>query len=236
MPPQRVWTNSVFGRTLCTVFGLFCFILPFGTTPENGQSWHGSSILVDVSIILVGAAVIVAVWTSRLTLSDGVLTATNFFISRSIPLVEVVDVDPAALPFLGMKIRRGDKSGIRTLVSGQSWDELWTTRAEKISREIVEMATEARAVSIAESGPPVDLGTREWNTFQWLGASVVVLALGVVSLAAGVAALSESWSADRVQALLGLLGGPVLIGMGILGLVLLRPKPAARDSGRHAKE
>lgn len=231
-----MWTNSIFGRVLVTVLGALWVFLGFATASTAPRAWDLSSIAVGVGMVLVGGAFIVAVWTSRLVLSDGVLTATNFGVSKSMLLIDVVDVDAATFPIFGMKIRRGDKSGIRTLVSGQSWDELWTPRATKIAREITVLAEKARTEHEADGNPPVDLGTREWNTFQWLGASVVVLALGAVSLAAGVAALSESWSADRVQALLGLLGGPVLIGMGILGLVLLRPKPAARDSGRHAKE
>lgn len=231
-----MWTNSIFGRILCTAFGLYCLLGPFGATPENGRSWHGSFILIDAAIGLVGATVIVAVWTSHLVLSDGILTATNFFISRSMPLVEVVDVDPSALPFLGMKIRRGDKSGIRTLVSGRSWNESWTPRATKIAHEIAVLAEQARTESIAAGGPPIDLGTRERSTFQWLGTTAVVFVLGVMALTGGVAARSESWSADKVQALLGLVGGLVLIGMSILSLVLLRPESRAGKSGRHAKE
>jgi hypothetical protein len=64
-----------------------------------------------------------AFWTSRLVVEDGVVTATNFFVSRSMPLADVVEVKPSTFPFLGIKLRREDSSGIRTLVSGQSWDE-----------------------------------------------------------------------------------------------------------------
>lgn len=60
------------------------------------------------------------------------------------PLAEVIDVQPSTFPFLGVKIRRTDKSGIRTLVSGQSWNELWTPRATRIARDIEHLAQVAR--------------------------------------------------------------------------------------------
>lgn len=234
--PERVWTNSAYSRVICTALGLFLVALPFAVTPEKGpRAWHGSNVPVDVALVLVGLYSVLVVWTSRLVVADGLLIATNLGVSRSMPLVEVVDVDASAFAFLGMKVRRGDKSGIRTLVAGRTWNELLTPRAEKIERELVTLAEQARSKSEAAGNPPVELGTREWNTFQWLGAAVALSALGLLSLAGGIAALSESWSADRAQALLGLLGGPVLIGMAVLGLVFLRPK-RQRASGRHASE
>lgn len=162
MPPQRVWTNSVFGRILCTAFGLICIVLPYGDEPPGHRPWHGSDIGTDLGFGLVGLVVIVAVWTSRLTLSDGVLTARNLFVSRSISLLEVADAEPAAFPFLGIKIRRADKSGIRTLVSGQSWNELWTPRATRIAGEIRGLALKAQA-GLAVDGPAAGHEDRPWT-------------------------------------------------------------------------
>jgi hypothetical protein len=180
VPPQRVWTNSVFGRILGTVFGLICLILPYSDEPPGHRPWHGSAVWVDLGFGLFGLVVIVAFWTSRLTLADGVLTARNLFVSRSIPLLEVADAEPAAFPFLGIKIRRADGSGIRTLVSGQTWDELWTPRATKIADEIRGLALKAQA-GLAVPGPAASREDREWTWWQWLGPTAVVLILGVMS-------------------------------------------------------
>ena len=150
-----MWTNSLFGRILCTATGVYFLILPFSEAPRNGEQ-TALSFLVGSIIFVVGAAVLVAVWTSRLVLAGGVLTATNFFISRSVPLVDVIDVDPSAFPFLGMKIRRADKSGIRTLVSGRTWDELWVPRAAKIAEEIGALAQAARDCASCSSDRSAD--------------------------------------------------------------------------------
>lgn len=136
MAAHRVWTNSVFGRILCTAFGVIMLLLAFVAEPRGAESWHGPDLLIHGGIALVGVGATFAVWTSRLVLDNGVLTATNFGISRSMRLAEVVDVEPSAFPFLGMKVRRGDKSGIRTLVSGRSWNEPYTPRAVTVGREI----------------------------------------------------------------------------------------------------
>jgi hypothetical protein len=142
---RQVWTNSIFGRFLGTGFGIFCMALPFDTE-DGGAAWRGTStvILGDVLLTLVGVLVIVAFWTSRLLIAEGKVVATSFFVSRSMPLEEVAAVTPSAVPFLGIKIQRKDGSGIRTLVSGQSWDEWWTPRATQIARDIEHLAKVAR--------------------------------------------------------------------------------------------
>lgn len=146
--PERVWTNSAFGRVLCTSFGAYSVSVPFTTVPDDGsEPWSGWNAVFRITLIVVGIATIVAVWTSRLVLSSGRLTATNFFVSRSMPLVEVVEVDPAFLPFLGMKINGHDRSGLRTLVSGQTWDEWWKPRATRIAEDIVALADKERSAA-----------------------------------------------------------------------------------------
>jgi hypothetical protein len=113
--------------------------------PSTGvRFWQGWDVLVRLALVAVGAATVVSMWTSRLVLSGGTLTATNFFVSRSMPLTDVMDVDWSALPWMGGKIRDRHRHGIRTLVSGRTWDELWTTRAEKIEREILSLAKASR--------------------------------------------------------------------------------------------
>ena len=93
-------------------------VVSFTEAPAAGPApWHGSQILVDLLLCGIGVATAVAVWTSRLVLSEGALTATNFFRSRSMPLAEVVNVDWSVIPGRGGKIRRQDCNGIRTFVS-----------------------------------------------------------------------------------------------------------------------
>ena len=140
-----MWTNSIFGRILGTGLGIFFMALPFDTE-DHGTAWHGTPTVIvgDALLTLAGVLVIVALWTSRLLIADGNVIATNFFISRSMPLEEVAEANPSTFPFLGIKIQREDRSGIRTLVSGQSWDELWTPRATRIARDIEHLAKVAR--------------------------------------------------------------------------------------------
>ena len=158
-----------------------------GTEPvDGGSSWHGKYIAIDLGVALVGLVVTVAVWTSRLVLAGGVLTATNFGISRSMRLVEVADVDPSVFPFLGMRIRRHDRSGIRTLVSGQAWNEPWTPRAAKIAREVEELAERERSCSVSDEQPPTTVvGT-------WAGERTIRLAAAYVLLGALIVALLMS--------------------------------------------
>jgi len=138
--------------------------IPFAIEPLRGQQWHGGHLAAAVIAWLVGVGVATAAWTSRLELRDGVLTASTFGISRSMPLTEVVDVDPSTFPFFGMKIRRTDGSGIRTWVSGRSWDEWWIPRAERVAREIERLAARARTVAEANGAAPLDL--RDWEARQ----------------------------------------------------------------------
>jgi hypothetical protein len=239
---ERVWTNSVFGRIICTTFGVVVILLPFGEDPKDGtKAWQGSNIPIDLGLVIVGLVVIFAVWTSRLVLSDGVLTATNFGVSRSMPLREVVEVDAAAFPFLGMKIRRGDKSGIRTLISGRTWDELWTTRAEKIGREIVDLAKRERAGYLAAGGDPIDPGDREWGNLRYLAAVAFVFILGIALSGLGVLALLQPFEWQSVPMLFGLLGGPALVILAGRGLWahLASEEPVRRtgqSGGRHARQ
>lgn len=60
------------------------------------------------------------------------------------PLVDVERISWSTFSFLGGRLRRSDGSGIRTLVTGTTWDELWTPRARKIEREILRLAELAR--------------------------------------------------------------------------------------------
>jgi hypothetical protein len=145
--------HSVFGRVLGTAVGVFYVLLPFDVG-DGGTAWSGSAGVVvgDAVLTLVGVIVMIAFWTSRLVVADGVVTATNFFVSRSMPLEDVAVVDPSAVPFLGMKIRRADGSGMRTLVCGRSWDELWTPRAARIGQEIVRLAKEVRGELVGHGG------------------------------------------------------------------------------------
>lgn len=146
MGPRRVWTNAAFGRLVWTTFGAVALAISFTVSPADGPApWHGSQIPADLVICGVAVAVVVGVWTSRLVLSDGVLTATNFYVSRSMRIDEVVAVDWAILPGLGGRVRRHDGTGIRTLVAARTWDELWVPRATKIEREILALAAEARS-------------------------------------------------------------------------------------------
>lgn len=169
MNPERVWTNSRFGRALCTIFGLGVIGLRFNAAPDTGRPWRGTQILVDLGICGVGVAVLVAVWTSRLVLKDGTITATNFFRSRSIPLAEVEHINWSGWPGGGGKLCRSDGSGIRTLVTGTRQDEFWTSRAERIEREILELAAEARGEGMAAMGDSrhalTSVGSQPGNRF-----------------------------------------------------------------------
>jgi hypothetical protein len=176
-----VWTNSRSGRFLCTAFGIAMVAIPFGVEPLRGQQWHGGHLVAAIIAWLVGAVVATAAWTSRLVLRDEVLTATNLGISRSMPLTEVVDVDPSTFPFFGMKIRRTDGSGIRTLVSGRSWDEWWTPRAERVAREIERLAARARTVAEANGATPLDLSAWEARQVDRYLAVVGLVFLGGLS-------------------------------------------------------
>ncbi|HET6165944.1 MAG TPA: hypothetical protein VFE07_03890 [Marmoricola sp.] len=144
---ERVWTNSLWGRLLGTAFGVGLTLYLVFARPDpasGGLSWSGWDLVVLMSMIVLLLAVVLALWTSRLVLSHGTLTATNFFVSRSMPLVDVVDVRWSTFQIFGGKICGVHDNDIRTLVSGRAWDELWTTRAERIGQEIVNLAEVAR--------------------------------------------------------------------------------------------
>lgn len=215
------------------MLGLFCLIVPYSDEPPGHRPWHGAEIWVDLGFGLFGLVVIVAFWTSRLTLADGVLTARNLFVSRSIPLVEVADAEPAAVPFLGIKIRRADGSGIRTLVSGQSWNEPWTPRATKIAREIRALAVKAQA-GLAVDGPAVGRD-RDWTVWQWLGSAAALLILGGVGLFQGVSSFPEHGGTAMLSSLGSLASGLFFVALGVASAVLLRPRHSGR-SGRHARQ
>jgi hypothetical protein len=84
---------------------------------------------------------------------------TNSWFGRSslctlwgvVMVAALVDVETAMFSFSGIKIHRSDGTSMRTLVSGSKGNEPWTPRAERISREIVQLATEARAESPARA-------------------------------------------------------------------------------------
>jgi hypothetical protein len=146
VPTERVWTNSVFGRIIATIGGAFIAIIPIvgGFGSDAGGGGHRTAAAVgEALIVAAGVALVVAVRTSRLALSDGVLTARNFFISRSMPIVDVVAAHPVGIPWLGITIRARTGRGIRTLVSGSSYTG-WGARAEGIAEEIVALAEAAR--------------------------------------------------------------------------------------------
>lgn len=145
---RRVWTNSTFGRLVGTVLGIVLLVMPF--TAGGPPPFRASQIPITFFIWASGFAVTYAVWTSRLVLEGGILTATNFGIVRSMLLIEVHDIDWSALPGYGGKIRRKDKTGIRTLVSGRTWDELWKPRAAKIEEELLRLANQARGTHDAD--------------------------------------------------------------------------------------
>jgi hypothetical protein len=207
---RRVWTNSVFGRTICTVFGIATLVIPFVVESGNGSGpWHGSNMPVDLGLALVGLVVTIAAWTSRLVLADGDLTATNFGIGRSIPLREVAEVEASAFPFLGMKIRRSDRSGVRTLVSGTSWDELWTPRAERIAREIEELAGCARAEAEAAGELPRGEVDIESGSARYLMGVAVVFVLGLLGVVVSLRVVtSTGWDG---LSMLGFASGSLLM-------------------------
>jgi hypothetical protein len=208
---ERVWTNSAYGRFLCTAFAVVMPLASIGGALEDGAVQPGTTWFI-VSVVLcalISLAVVVASWTSRLVLADGVLTATNFGVSRSMPLKDVVEVDPSAFPFLGMKIRRHDKAGLRTLVSGSL--NRPRGRAERIAEEITDLAAAARAAAVAAGERVVVPEKSEWSTWQYLAASSVVLCLGIGALTYGVLALREPLTLANLHALLGLAYGPMLI-------------------------
>lgn len=212
-----MWTNSVVGRIVCAVFGVGTVLMCFGAAVEGDTAVDAGFVVRAAVVMLVAVVVVVASWTSELRLADGFLTATNLGISRSMLLTDVVDVEPAVFPFLGMKIRRADRTGIRTLVSGRAWNESSATRAERIAREISELAEEARTSSTVAGEPSVAPGNRTWSTWQYLGACAFVFCLGLGALVFGVLAARDPLSADSVRALLGLIGGPALIALAGLG-------------------
>jgi hypothetical protein len=127
---QREWRNSWFGRALGSVFGFTMVIIPLFVTPDDGSSPTApGQVLIAIGVAGVGVAVLLAVWTSRLVLVDGVLTAFHFARSRSVKLADVESVVPAFWPLTGLMIKTSGGRRIRTLVSGSAQDEFWTTRA-----------------------------------------------------------------------------------------------------------
>src|SRR4051812_47419811 len=94
MTGRRVWTTSWAGRVLTIFFGILLLAL---TSSE-------SNLVVSASWALVVAALL-AVFTSRLTLDDGMLTVTQFFRSRHVRLDEVDRVEPGFLLCTGLVIR-----------------------------------------------------------------------------------------------------------------------------------
>lgn len=142
--PDRLWTNSWLGRLIGAILGLVLVAVSFTDGPANGPApWHGSEALIDVGIILFAVLVNVSLWTAKLVLSDGVLTATNFAVfHKSMPIAEVTKVSQGWLPGIGMLIR-GDGHRVRTLVSG--WGHAAVgPRADGIRREILSLAEGAR--------------------------------------------------------------------------------------------
>lgn len=156
MASERAWTNSRFGRVINTVGGVLIALIPvvggFGSD-VGGNGYRITAVVGEALIVVAGVALVVAVWTSRLVLSDGVLTARNFFVSRSMPIVDVVAAKPVGIPWLGITIRACNGRGIRTLVSGSSYNG-GTIRAARIAEEIVSLAEAARTgVSTPDPAP-----------------------------------------------------------------------------------
>lgn len=130
MTGRRVWTNSWAGRVLTIFFGILLLAL---TSSE-------SAFVVSASWVLVVVA-LVAVFTSRLTLDDGVLTARQFFRSRSVRLDEIERVEPAFLLCTGLVIRTSGGKHIRTLVTGELTDfSLGTSRVDRLCEELNALA------------------------------------------------------------------------------------------------
>jgi hypothetical protein len=88
-----------------------------------------------------GVLIIVSFWTARLSVEDGHLIARNFYGSRSVPLASVTQAEPV---ILGLLFWTDDGTRMRSLASGQAFDELWKTRAEKICEQVLRLARDAR--------------------------------------------------------------------------------------------
>lgn len=89
-----------------------------------------------------GAILLVTFWTSQLTVENGNLVAKHVYGLRMLPLTDVAGAEPAM--FVGLLFRDKDGRAIRSLASGRSWNEFWTTRAERICRQVERLAKEAR--------------------------------------------------------------------------------------------
>lgn len=143
--PRREWRNSWFGRAVGSGFGLgmFCIVL-FVDGPDDRARISWDQLLISLCILLMGAAVIAAVWTSRLELVEGVLTAVNFGRSSSVSIAHVESVEPSSWPCTGLLIVTTSGQRVRTLISGSVGNELWRTRADRICEEIEQIAETGR--------------------------------------------------------------------------------------------
>ncbi|GAA3528888.1 hypothetical protein GCM10022234_27740 [Aeromicrobium panaciterrae] len=124
------WTNSWFGRLLCTALGLFGVVAGVATPVLN------------VFLLAVpGALLLLSVWTAKLEIADGVLFARDFGRVRSIPLDQIAEAEPA---LFGIRFRADDGRWVRSLVSGEQGNELWVTRAQRICDEVMRRADGVR--------------------------------------------------------------------------------------------
>lgn len=138
MSEQRVWTNSRFGRVLAVLFAIFALIVGVGESPDAAWTWD--QILVSGGIAVAGAVVLVAMFSSRLTLKGGVLTARHFYGSRSVRLEDVEVVEEAFVAYTGLILRLHDGTTMRTLVSGTTGHYWGKTRAERLCEELGRLA------------------------------------------------------------------------------------------------
>ncbi|MCL8250426.1 hypothetical protein AERO_03440 [Aeromicrobium fastidiosum] len=158
---RREWRNSRAGRALGTLFGLTMvgIVVTAGGGGESPWSPLGQAI-VDLGTIAAGAAVVAAVWGSRLIYEDGVLTAEHFGRAASVRVADVVAVEPAFLPCTGLIMTTEDGRRIRTFVTGSAGDELWRTRADRIGDELEQLARAARRLDHEQrddgAGPRTD--------------------------------------------------------------------------------
>lgn len=154
MSEQRVWTNSRSGRVLAVIVAIFAVLMAVAESPDTTWTWD--QILISGGIAVAGAVVLVVMFSSRLTLKGGVLTARHFYGSRSVRLEDVDVVEEAFWSFTGLLLRTHDGTTMRTLVSGTTGHYWGKTRAERLCEELGGLALASRQAP-GETVPAEDL-------------------------------------------------------------------------------
>lgn len=160
--------------------------------PDEGPRWSVEQIVFGAIVVLLTVVLLVAIFTSRLVLRDGVLTAKHFYGSRSVGLAEVESVEPGFWLCAGLVLRLQDGTKIRTFVSGAVGNEFWETRAERLGAEVEALAEAARQ-SPDDLCRELTTVAPRWWTFRRVAIWALLLAGWVVTV------IVADWWANREE-------------------------------------